>query len=132
VIKELGSVNCIYTGAKLTIGNYAVEHFIPYSFVSHDLIWNLIPADSVFNSSKSDKLPSLDKYFAPFFNLQKSAIDIVREKSPKNKFLEDYLTIFSDLEEIKYLPENFTREKFKERLQPLITIASNNGFEFMR
>ncbi len=132
VIKELGSVNCIYTGAKLTIGNYAVEHFIPYSFVSHDLIWNLIPADSVFNSSKSDKLPSLDKYFAPFFNLQKSAIEIVREKSPKNKFLEDYLTIFSDLEEIKYLPENFTREKFKERLQPLITIASNNGFEFMR
>ena len=63
--------------------------------------------------------------------MQKSAIEIVKEKTPKNKYLEDYLTIFSDLEELKSLSENFTKEKFKERLQPLITIASNNGFEFM-
>ena len=132
VVKELGSVECIYTGAKLTVGNYAVEHFIPYNFVSHDLIWNLIPADKSFNSSKSDKLPPLEIYFNPFFILQKTAIEIVREKSPKNKFLEDYLTIFSDLEELKSLPITFTREKFKERIQPLITIASNNGFEFLR
>lgn len=132
VVRELGSVKCIYTGNKLSLGNYAVEHFIPYNFVSHDLIWNLIPADKSFNSSKSDKLPPLERYFNPFFNLQKEAIEIVRRKNPKNKFLEDYLTIFSDLEEVSSLPENFTREKFKERLQPLITIASNNGFEFLK
>jgi len=132
VVQELGYVKCIYTGEKLTIGNYAVEHFIPYNFVSHDLIWNLIPADKSFNSSKSDKLPSLDKYFNQFFYLHKTAIEIVRKKAPKNKFLEDYLTIFSDLDEVKNLPVNFTKEKFKERIQPLITIASNNGFEFLK
>ena len=132
VVKELGSVKCIYSGEKLTIGNYAVEHFIPYNFVSHDLIWNLIPASKSFNSSKSDKLPPLEKYFNPFFSLQKTAIEIIREKSPKNIFLEDYLTIFYDLDEIKNLPVNFTKEKFKERIQPLITIASNNGFEFLK
>ena len=131
VVGELGSVNCIYTGKKLTVGNYAVEHFIPYSFVSHDLIWNLIPADKSFNSTKGDKLPILDKYFNPFFLLQESAIKIVKEKNPKNRFLEDYLTIFSDLEETNGLSEYFTKEKFKDRLQPIITIASNNGFEFM-
>jgi hypothetical protein len=132
VIGELGSVKCIYTGKRLTIGNYAVEHFIPYNFVSHDLIWNLIPADTTFNSKKSDKLPPLEKYFNPFYKLQKEAIEIVRNKNPKNKFLEDYLTIFSDLETISNLPENFTRGKFKDRLQPLITIASNNGFQFLK
>ncbi|MBS1489452.1 MAG: hypothetical protein JSS93_02890 [Bacteroidetes bacterium] len=126
VVAELGSVKCIYTGQKLTIGNYAVEHFIPYNFVSHDLIWNLIPADKSFNSSKSDKLPPLEKYFNPFFALQKAAVEIVSEKSPKNKLLEDYLTIFPDLE------KNFSKEKFRERIQPLITIASNNGFEFLK
>jgi hypothetical protein len=126
VVKELGSVNCIYTGEKLTIGNYAVEHFIPYNFVSHDLIWNLIPADKSFNSSKSDKLPPLEKYFNSFFDMQKTAIKIVMDKNPKNKFLEDYLTIFPDLD------KNFSKEKFKERIQPLITIASNNGFEFLK
>ncbi len=132
VVSELGRVKCIYTGKELTVGNYAVEHFIPYSFVSHDLIWNLIPADKSFNCSKSDKLPRLIKYFDQFYNLQKQAIEIVRRRSPRNKFLEDYLTIFSDLEAISNLPENFTKEKFKKRLQPLITIASNNGFEFLK
>lgn len=124
VINEIDDVRCIYTNEKLTIGNYAVEHFIPYNFVSHDLIWNLIPADKSFNSSKSDKLPPLEKYFDSFYTLQKTAIEIVSEKTPKNKFLEDYLTIFPDL-------KNLNREKFKERIQPLITIASNNGFEFL-
>jgi hypothetical protein len=131
VVKELGSVDCIYTGKKLSIGNYAVEHFIPFSFVSHDLIWNLIPSDKSYNSSKSDKLPPLDKYFDPFFILQKSAIEIVKEKTPNNKYLEDYLTIFPDLDGIRTLPDYFSKAKFKERIQPLITIASNNGFEFM-
>ncbi|MBA4409491.1 MAG: HNH endonuclease domain-containing protein [Bacteroidota bacterium] len=131
VINELGSVKCIYTDENLTVGNYAVEHFIPYNFVSHDLIWNLIPADKAFNSSKNDKLPPLERYFNKFFHLQKTAIEIVREKSPKNKFLEDYLTIFSDLDEVKSLPEYVTKVKYMERIQPLITIASNNGFEFL-
>ena len=27
--------------------------------------------------------------------------------------------------------DKFTKEKFKEKIQPLITIASNNGFEFL-
>ncbi len=126
VIKEKGHVECIYTGENLTVGNYAIEHFIPYNFVSHDLIWNLIPADKTFNSKKSDKLPPLEKYFDSFFDLQKLAIEIVGFKAPNNKYLEDYLTIFPDLE------VNFTKEKFKERIQPLITIASNNGFEFLQ
>jgi len=125
VINELGSLNCIYTGANLTLGNYHIEHFIPYSFVTHDLIWNLIPADSSFNIKKSDKLPSLDKYFESFFSIQKSAVEIIKYKSPKNKFLEDYLTIFPDLD------NGFTRERFREQILPLITIASNNGFEFL-
>jgi hypothetical protein len=132
VVEELGSVDCIYTGKKLTVGNYAVEHFIPYAFVSHDLIWNLIPADKSFNSSKRDKLPPLDKYFNPFFLMQESAIKIIKEKNPKSRFLEDYLTIFSDLEGIDGLSDSFIKEKFKDRMQPLITIASNNGFEFMQ
>ena len=126
VFKEVGSVECIYTGNKLVIGNYAVEHFIPYSFVSHDLIWNLIPADKSFNCSKSDKLPSLDKYYDSFFKLQQVAIGIIKNKSPKNKFLEDYLSIFPDID------GSFTKQNFKERIQPLITIASNNGFQFLQ
>jgi hypothetical protein len=126
VIGELGGVDCIYTNKSLGIGNYAVEHFIPYAFVSHDLIWNLIPADRSFNSFKSDKLPLLADHFTPFFNLQQKAVEIIKHQLPNNKFLDEYLTLFTDL-----TPKYFNKDKFFEQVQPLVTIASNNGFEFL-
>jgi len=131
VIKEKGSISCIYTNKDLVIGNYAVEHFVPYSFVSHDLIWNLIPADKSFNSTKSDKLPSLDKYFSSFFNLQVSAIEIIREKQPRNQFLQEYLTIFPEMDECSDISNLITSSRYREKIQPLISIAANNGFEFL-
>jgi hypothetical protein len=86
----------------------------------------LIPADKSFNSSKSNRLPILEKYFEPFYQLQKNAYEIVRKKTPKNKLLEDYLTVL-------HIEENsINRDKFKEIIQPLVSIASNNGFEFMK
>jgi hypothetical protein len=126
IINELGSVDCIYTNTKLKTGDYAVEHFVPYAFVSHDLIWNLIPADRSFNSSKTDKLPLLDLHFDPFFKLQQQAVEIMQWKYPQQKFLQEYLTLFPEL-----TPSYFTKDKFLEQIKPLITIASNNGFEYM-
>jgi hypothetical protein len=125
VFSEISSIECIYTGKKLTIENYHVEHFIPYSFVSHDLIWNLIPADPSFNSIKNNRLPPLEKYLKPFYLAQKTAVEIVRKKTPKNKLLQDYLVILPDIE------NSFTEIKFKDVFQPLVTIASNNGFQFL-
>ncbi|TLS36476.1 HNH endonuclease [Pseudalkalibacillus caeni] len=37
-----------------------IDHFIPWSFVQSDNIWNLVLACSKCNSSKSDKLPERD------------------------------------------------------------------------
>jgi len=124
VVGELGSVDCIYTNKKLVIGDYAVEHFLPYAFVSHDLMWNLIPADRSFNSSKSDKLPPLEKYFEPYYQLQRSALEVIQCKAPKHKFLEDYLTIVPDV-------SLFEQQRVFEQIQPMATIAKNNGFEFL-
>ncbi|WP_342644892.1 HNH endonuclease domain-containing protein [Mucilaginibacter sp. CSA2-8R] len=129
VLKEVGTVDCIYTGEKLSIGNYAVEHFIPFAFVSHDLIWNLIPADKSFNCTKSNKLPSLDTYFEPFYKLQATAIEVMEQVNPRNKYLEDYLTILPELSLIQ-TDGQWAKQRYKEQLQPLITIASNNGFNF--
>ncbi len=38
-------------------GNTHVDHFIPWSFVQSDQIWNLVLSCSVCNGSKNDKLP---------------------------------------------------------------------------
>lgn len=130
VFNELGSVDCIFTNKKLVFDEkkYALDHFIPHAFVSHDLIWNLIPIDKNFNFLKSDKLPLLDKYFDKFYSLQKTAYEIVKSHNSKNKYLEEYLSIFPDLDSnsgLDYL-------RYKETIQPLITIARNNGFSYMK
>lgn len=112
VVGEMNGVDCIYTGKKLYKGDYAVEHFIPFQFVTHDQMWNLIPADPSFNSSKSDKLPPLDKYFDKFYTLHKNAIEIIHSSNPKNEFLEDYLTVFNSYD--------ISREQYFERMEPLV------------
>jgi hypothetical protein len=69
-------VNCIYKNTLLAAGKYDLDHFIPWSFVSHDLIWNLIPADGSINSSKSDKLPKLDIYLPKLAFIQQKAVKV--------------------------------------------------------
>ena len=123
VVNELGGVNCIYTGRRLGVGEYAVEHFIPFQFLAHDQMWNLIPADPSFNSSKSDRLPPMGRYFKGFYNLQRDAVDIVKAAQPKNRFLEDYLQVFKT--------HDFDDAAYRRTLEPLLAIAANNGFQYM-
>ncbi len=132
VFNRLKSIECIYTKNLLTRDNYTLDHFIPHNFVSHDLIWNLIPSDGPFGSVKSDKLPRLDRYFESFFEVQMNAIEIISREDSKNKYLQDYVTIFPEYVAGGYIDRNEFRKMFKQTLKPLITIASNNGFEFMR
>jgi hypothetical protein len=106
------------------------DPFHPKDKSGHKLVIAGIAVQSV-RLYLNDTLNPIIKLLFSFFILQKSAIEIVKEKTPKNKLLEDYLTIFPDIEELNSISGNFTKEKFKDSLQPLITIASNNGFEFM-
>ena len=77
-----------------------------------------------FNSSKSDRLPLYDKHFDKFFNLQKIAFEINKHHNSKSKYMDEFLTIFPNI-------DSFEREKFSSTIQPLITMASNNGFLYM-
>ncbi|MBR1537478.1 MAG: HNH endonuclease [Treponema sp.] len=57
---EFGQETCFYCGKKLSrtaFGN-AVDHFIPWSFVKDDKLWNFVLACPICNSRKSDKLAS--------------------------------------------------------------------------
>lgn len=126
VFDEEGYIKCIFTDTKLYFDekNYALDHFVPHAFVSHDLIWNLLPIEKKFNSSKSDKLPLFDKYFDKFYDLQKLAFEINKHHNSKSKYMDEFLTIFPNI-------DAFEKDKFSNTIQPLITIASNNGFLFM-
>jgi hypothetical protein len=134
VIQHNGPVNCIYTKKQLSIGDYAVEHFVPYAFVSHDLLWNLIPADKSFNSNKCDKLPSISQHVDPYCDLQLLGLKTVLNNAHNTnteKLLQDYLTFIPDLNDFTNSDASALKKRFKDNVSPLITIAANNGFEFM-
>ena len=41
----------------------SIDHFVPWSYVAHDELWNLSPTTRSINSSKSNYLPDWDTYF---------------------------------------------------------------------
>lgn len=55
---EFGQTKCFYCGKNL--GENAVDHFIPWSFVKDDKLWNFVLACPTCNSKKSDSLTSQD------------------------------------------------------------------------
>lgn len=125
-LEKRPDAKCIFTNEPLSLENYHVDHFVPYSFVSHDLIWNLVPISSSFNSSKSNRLPSIDEHFDRFFELQNDAIQMFGNSMPKN-FKEEYLSVFPSFRE----NEQIGYTNYKDIVSPLITVARNNGFEFL-
>jgi hypothetical protein len=126
-LKEKPETKCIFTNTIIDIQNYDVDHFVPYSFVSHDLIWNLIPINSSFNRSKNNKVPKIDKYFSSFYKIQIDAINFFGKSMPK-KYKEEYLSIFPRFIE----NQNISYDKYKDVILPLVTVAGNNGFEFLQ
>ena len=47
----------VYTNIPIEKGKFDIDHFIPWSFVMNDELWNLSPMISSLNSSKSNRLP---------------------------------------------------------------------------
>ncbi len=57
------SVHDIYSGTELDIQHFDLDHFVPWSYVANDELWNLIPMEKRLNSSKNNKLPDWGEYF---------------------------------------------------------------------
>lgn len=73
-LRRSSEVSCIYSGVALSAENFHLDHYIPWSFMGHNQIWNLIPADPSVNASKGDNLPCMKKYFPPFMKLHHQAL----------------------------------------------------------
>ena len=132
MIPLIGHVRCIYTGKELHPSDYDLDHFIPWSFVSHDLLWNLVPADSSINSSKSNKLPDLDVYLPKMSDLHYRALHVVTELSRTPKILEDYLSLGYTPRELVNMSEEQFLHVFQRTFNPINQIAQNMGFEIWK
>jgi hypothetical protein len=126
--KAQGELINIYTSQPLN-KPFAIDHFIPFSFVAHDLAWNLIPTDQSSNSKKSDKLPELMKFLKPFAKAHHIALQA--NKLSKSKCLDDYQVAMSvERPQLVELSCDDLTNKLKSLLEPRIMQAKVCGFDF--
>ncbi len=133
VLEHNDGQKCIYTDKPITVGNYDLDHFIPWSFVSHNLLWNLIPADGSVNSSKSDRLPDLNRYLLKLACTQQNAVRIcLSENYRGQEILEDYISLGCTPQELIQMDNTTLHNCFARTFNPLNQIALNMGFELWR
>lgn len=135
-IIQAKGVKDIYTGKEFTCENYenhgvlSIDHFIPWSFVMHDEMWNLVPTFKNINSSKNDKLLKYENYIDEFCKIQYSGFSYICDNK-YNTFLEQYIDALR-VEKIYDYYKNTNEAKFSEDLKkniyPIYQIAENQGF----
>ena len=87
-ILDLRKVADVFTDDAIDKQKYDVDHFIPWSFVMNDELWNLMPMDSSLNSSKNNRLPDWNKFFLRFAKNQYIMYEMVHEKEGIRKLYE--------------------------------------------
>ncbi|NLV68960.1 MAG: hypothetical protein GXY14_14925 [Spirochaetes bacterium] len=106
----------------------SLDHFIPWSFVVHDRLWNLTPVSRSINSSKSDLLPSLDKYLEHFIDQQLAAYKTALAMGYKGRVLDDYILLGQGMDREGVIRETDFKEMIRNTIVPLHSIALNQGF----
>ena len=134
-VLELSVVKDVFTGETIVSKHYDVDHFIPWSFVMNDELWNLMPMDSTLNSSKNNKLPKWDPFFERFAANQYLLYGFIHEKAGIYKLFEgcyrDNLHSIWAGQEL-YRKGN-SREEFynilQKNMQPVYDSAHRQGYE---
>ena len=133
---EKTHITDLYTGLNFTNENYdkygvlSIDHFIPWSFVLHDQMWNLVPTFKNINSKKSDSLLDYDSYIDKFCEMQYEAFSFVVNDN-KNNQIDEYRQALK-IENVKRFIEEKREEEFVKRMKqeigPVYGVAVNQGF----
>ena len=134
-VLELAEIRDVFTEDPIHSGEYDIDHFIPWSFVMNDELWNLMPMDASLNSTKSNRLPRWDPFFARFSDNQFLLYQLIHEKPGIHKLYEgcwrDNLHSIWAGQEL-YRPGNskeMFREILKKNMQPVYDSARRQGYE---
>ena len=134
-ILDLSEVRDVFTGEAVKPKKYDIDHFIPWSFVMNDELWNLMPMDSSLNCVKSNRLPKWDPFFSRFALNQYLLYGFIHDKPGIHKLFEacfrDNLHSIWAGQEL-YRKGN-SREEFynilQKNMQPVYDSARRQGYE---
>jgi hypothetical protein len=125
----------IYKGNQITEKDIiSIDHFVPWSYVTHDELWNLSPTTKSINSAKSNHLPKWASYFDSLCKIEYMAYEMVWKYDAVHKAFEKCLANnvnSTDVKQKLYRP-NLERNEFYHNLQeimlPVYQAAGKMGF----
>lgn len=134
-IIEIEPVRDVFTDRPVQKKHYDVDHFIPWSFVMNDELWNLMPMDSSLNSSKSNRLPRWNPFFSRFADNQFILYTLVQQKPGIRHLYESCYrdNLHSIWAEQELYRSGHDREEFyrilQKNMQPVYDSARRQGYE---
>lgn len=134
-VLDVQLISDVFTGKQIEPNRYDVDHFIPWSFVMNDELWNLMPMDSSLNSAKSNRLPKWNPFFERFAGNQFIMYELVQNTPRLHTLYEscyrDNLHSIWAGQEL-YRPGN-TKQEFihilEKNMQPVYDSARRQGYE---
>ena len=120
---------CIHSGEEIDLLDFALDHFLPWSLVVHDRIWNLIPTRRSVNSSKSNSLPD-ERYLIELCDHQLLALTETKKRMTPtwwNRLVEPFVT---DLRvgSADLLDRQRMNAAYQAVVLPVLRIGANQGF----
>lgn len=130
IVLTHNDVDCIYSRDRLEKETISLDHYLPWSFVAHDQLWNLIPTTVSVNSSKSNNIPD-EKYFENFVSLQHLGLKTSHQNLSEAKWLkyaEHYISELKVNRPDDLLNLEILRKAYEQTIVPLISLAVMQGF----
>ena len=113
----------------------SIDHFVPWSYVAHDELWNLHPTTRSINSSKSNNLPDWSKYFSRLSRIEYCAYELIWSNehvhAAFDRCAKEHINSMDVMQKL-YRPD-LTFEEYSSHLEdiilPVYTAAANMGFD---
>lgn len=133
-IIALEPVYDIYADQIMTEKDISIDHFVPWSYVAHDELWNLSPTTRSINSQKSNSLPEWEFYFTRLCKIEYQSYRAVRKHAAVQKEFERCLQEHVNSMDVrqKLYRDGLSREEFSDNLKeimiPVYQSVQNMGF----
>ncbi len=134
VIMDIRPVQDIYGNITLDTTDLSIDHFVPWSYVAHDELWNLHPTTRSINSSKSNCLPDWDTYFPLLCGQEYMAYELVWQYEKLHKEFEKCAKEHVNSDDVMYrlYRKDLQRGEFARQLEevilPVYQAAERSGF----
>ena len=140
IIIQTHDLEDVYTGKDLNeenafnFGKIHIDHFIPWSYLASDEIWNLTPTFAKINFSKSNQLPNLEEDILRLSKQHFEAFQIANSNKEIRKVFMKYKRKNLNSQDVdqKLYRKDISEKEFQDNMcsiiSPIYQSAKNVGF----